>query len=461
MLTHVETLSRAGRARLSLPRLAGPLRHGWANAPEVADLAAFADFNRDRYAITSVPLADIAAADAAALCHKRPCSFADWFAFTAASTERAYVDAAGLYRTSTIADQPRFDWSGGRRRLALSGASTNLLQRSSEFTTSPWAASGAVSITADAGMAPDGTNTADLVADTTAADVNGVTQNCAITSSANPYTVSCFLKAGTSSVASLRVTIGASSVVAEVVADLATGEAQWRSGVAGTAFAITPHANGWYRLAMTCTDNASGNSSINLIVRPAFAASYSATIGIGATGGVLAWGAQIEQSAFATPYIATTSSSVTRAAESCRMSLAIEALLQRSAASIIARGGLAQGTSVGRMIGTVTSSGLICGSTTAGQISTWDAVNSRGLTATLGTGSKTSFGAAHGFDGTGQSLVGNGGTVAGDAHAPDARTTAYLGRSASGGHADGGYDFVGIAPSRLSDARLAALALPA
>lgn len=460
MQTHLEPLARIGRARLGLPGLSTPPRHGWANAVEFADLAAFADFNRNRYAITSVPAGEIAAANAAALCHKRPCSFGDWFAFTATSTERAYVDAAGLYRTSATADQPRFDWASGRRRLALNGGSTNLMLRSSEFATSPWAASGAVAITADAGTAPDGTATADLVADTTTADVNGVTQNCAITSSANPYTASCFLKAGTSSVASLRLTIGASVVVAEVVANLATGEAQWRSGVSGAAFTITPFGNGWHRLAVTCLDNASGNSSINLIIRPAFATTYSNAIGIAATGGVLAWGAQIEQSSFATPYMPTTSAAVTRAAESCRLSVAVEALLQRNAASVVVRGGLTQSTSTGRVIGTVTSSGLACGSTTAGQLTTSDAANSRGLSATLGSGTKTAFGAAYGFDGSGQSLVGNGGTVVGDAYAPDARSTVYLGRSAAGGYADGDYDFVGIAPSRLGDTRLAGLAVP-
>jgi hypothetical protein len=461
MLTHLEPLTRAGRPLLGLPGLSAPPRHGWANAAEFGDLAAFADFGRDRYTITSVPTGSIASATQAELCNKRACSFAEWFAFSAASTARSYTDAAGLYRTFATADESRFDWGNGKRQLALSGPSTNLLLRSSEFATSPWAASGAVAITADAGIAPDGTATADLVADTTAADVNGVTQNCAIASSSNPYTASCFLKAGTSSVASLRLTIGASAVLAEIVANLATGEAQWRSGVAGTAFSITPYGNGWYRVAITGTDNASGSASINLIIRPAFAPTYSAAIGIAATGNVLAWGAQVEQSSFATPYIPTTSVSVARAVETCRMSPAIEAILQRSAASVVVRGGLAQNTSTGRIVGTVTSSGLISGSATAGQVTSWDAVNNRGLGATLGSGTKTAFGAAYGFDGAGQSLVANRGTVATDAFAPDARTTAYLGRAASGMHADGWYDFVGIAPSRLSDARLTELAAPA
>lgn len=443
---------------LGLPGLSAPPRRSWANAAACGDLAAFADFGRDRYAITTVPILDIAAATPAELCRKRACSFADWFAFSASSAARSYTDAAGLLQTSLMADQPRFDWINGRRQLALNGASTNLLLRSSEFGASPWAASGAVAITSDAGIAPDGSATADLVADTTAADVNGVTQNCGITSSSDPYTASCFLKAGTSSVASLRVTIGASAVLGEVVANLATGEAQWRSGVAGTSFSMRPYGDGWYRVALTCTDNASGNASINLIVRPAFAATYSATIGIAAIGNVLAWGAQIEQSAFATPYIPTISASVTRAAESCRLSPVIEAILQRSAASVVVRGGLSLGTSTGRVLGTVTSSGLICGSATPGQIENWDAVNGRGLAAMLGSGTKAAFGAACGFDGSGQSLVGNGGTIASDAHGPDARTTVHLGRSASGGHADGRYDFVGIAPTRLADIRLGELA---
>jgi len=461
MLTHLEPLTRAGRPLLGLPGLSAPPRHGWANAPAFADLAAFADFSRDRYAITTVPTGAIGAATQAELRSKRACSFAEWFAFTAASTARSYTDAAGLYRSTIAADLPRFDWQNGKRQLALSGPSTNLLLRSSEFSTSPWSASGAVAITADAGIAPDGTMTADLVADTTAADVNGVTQNCGIASSANPYTASGFLKAGTSSVASLRMTIGASVVLGEVVANLATGAAQWRSGVVGTAFSITPHGNGWYRLAITCTDNASGNTAVNMIVRPAFATSYGSTIGIAATGNVLAWGAQIEQSGFATAYIPTTSATVARAAETCRMSPAIEAILQRSAASIVVRGGLAQSTGTGRVVGTVTSSGLIVGSASANQIGSWDAVNARGLAATLGSGTKSAFGAAYGFDATGQSLVGNQGTVVSDAFAPDARTTTHLGSGASGSHADGWYDFVGIAPSRLSDARLGELAAAA
>jgi hypothetical protein len=233
-----------------------------------------------------------------------------------------------------------------------------------------------------------------------------------------------------------------------------------RSGAAASP-APTPHGNGWYRAAITCTDNASGNSSINLIIRPAFAASYGPAIGIGATGTVLAWGAQMEQSAFATPFIPTGAMTVSRAAESCRLSPAIEAILQRDAASVVVRGGLAMSRGAGRIIGMIADSGLICGASIANQIGTWDAANSRGLSATLGSGTNTAFGTAYGFDGSGQSLVGNRGPVASDAFTPDARTTVHLGRSASGAHADGWYDFIGIAPVRLSDARLRELAVPA
>ena len=125
------TLSRRRRDVFDLPRLARAAPRAWFEAPAYADLAAIADFGADRYAITTVPLAGIAAASAAELRVKRAASFAELIAFTcSASAARSYLDAQGTLRADLAADQPRFDWTNGRRQLALNGAATNLLLNS-------------------------------------------------------------------------------------------------------------------------------------------------------------------------------------------------------------------------------------------------------------------------------------------------------------------------------------------
>lgn len=103
----------------------------WFNAPAYADAAAVADFNNDRYAITTVAVGSVAGATAADLRVKRACTFAEFFAFTASSTTaRTYVDALGTLRNDLAVDQPRADWSLGKRQLALSSDATNLFLNS-------------------------------------------------------------------------------------------------------------------------------------------------------------------------------------------------------------------------------------------------------------------------------------------------------------------------------------------
>src|SRR5215217_2046753 len=62
----------------------GPVA-SWYDAAAYADLAAIADFNNNRYAITTVALASVAAATAAQLKVKQSATFAEWLAFTASS----------------------------------------------------------------------------------------------------------------------------------------------------------------------------------------------------------------------------------------------------------------------------------------------------------------------------------------------------------------------------------------
>jgi hypothetical protein len=74
---------------------------------------------------------------------------------------------------------------------------------------------------------------------------------------------------------------------------------------------ITDVGNGWYRCTLRSTTT---GTSLSLFSYPAIGGSYSYTHVEGATG-IFIWGAQLEQSSFATSYIPTTTAAATRAAD--------------------------------------------------------------------------------------------------------------------------------------------------
>lgn len=90
--------------------------------------AFIADFRRDRYALTSVAAAGIAAATVDALIVPQSVAFADLFVFTRSSVAE-YIDAAGAAQQAAV-DMPRFDYRNGQRQLLLEGPATNLFLNS-------------------------------------------------------------------------------------------------------------------------------------------------------------------------------------------------------------------------------------------------------------------------------------------------------------------------------------------
>lgn len=170
--------------------------------------------------------------------------------------------------------------------------------------------------TANAGAAPDGTNTATSLNDASASAVAGKMQTVSVVSGTTVYSGSVFFAPGTSSVVSLRLSLaGGTPVAGELVVDLSNGNAQWRTLTNGTSFFIEPINGGIYRAAFSITDNASGNNSLSLEIRPAWSSTYSPTSSAAATGAILAWGAQVSASTFSSSPIATTTAAVTRAAD--------------------------------------------------------------------------------------------------------------------------------------------------
>jgi hypothetical protein len=162
------------------------------------------------------------------------------------------------------------------------------------------------SVTANASTSPDGYTNADkLVADS---GLEGILQQL-ISITAATHTFSAFMKAdGLTSVSIQSRDNSSAANFAGVNFNLSTGAVSTISqtgAFSATSGTITAYGNGWYRCTITFT------SSISTTTRFRF----NTTTGDG-TSGVLLYGAQAElTSSYATSYIPTLGTSVTRVAD--------------------------------------------------------------------------------------------------------------------------------------------------
>jgi hypothetical protein len=213
------------------------------------------------------------------------------------------VNSEGLIEEMAI-NIPRLDYSNDScPELLLEPTRTNLLQRSEEFDNAYWTKTNST-ISANAIISPDGTKTGDKLTDNSTNGSHDVRRT--ITNNIAIHTLSVFAKAG--SLNWLKVFNG----YTVSYFDLSTGTI----GTSGASSSkIVDYGNGWYRCSVT--DNYSSASSLQLIgiTNDDNVSNYS---GSGDT--IYLFGAMIEEADYQTSYVKTTSSSVTRATETCNSS---------------------------------------------------------------------------------------------------------------------------------------------
>ena len=241
-----------------------------------------------------------------------------------ATTTQIHREYAPTLKSVATAGQPRFEYSptdSASMGLLIEGSSTNLLNYSEQFDNAYWSKSTGgtspainLTITPNAGIAPSGELTADLVVpqNTGGNTVYYIAKNYSFTSG-DTYTLSVYVKSASHTEIALQAGNPATWAASTRFTLTGDGSASVSSGSAQ----IEKCGNGWFRLSVTGT--AGATASTNLLLQ--FYSSGQSSFDGDDYSGVLLWGAMFEQASFASSYIKVEGSTVTRAADSASMDL--------------------------------------------------------------------------------------------------------------------------------------------
>jgi hypothetical protein len=229
---------------------------------------------------------------------------------------------------STAYYGPRFDYDPltlAPKGLLIEEQRVNLLTFSEQFDNATVWGPLRASILANTIIAPDGTLTSDKFVEDTSANTHLLNRILGNPLSSGTYTYSIYAKNDGRRYLQITLIIDPASTNARyaVMFDLQTGTVSStaeNNSPTSTSNSITSVDNSFYRCTVT-VGNPSGlrvdvqHSLSNISVANASGIAYTGD----GTSGIFLWGAQLEVGAFATSYIPTVASQVTRAADNASM----------------------------------------------------------------------------------------------------------------------------------------------
>jgi hypothetical protein len=192
--------------------------------------------------------------------------------------------------------------------LEIEEQRTNLVLRSDDFANASWIKNNSIAIGSNVIVAPDGTLTGDSANTPSSSAAPFTSQSVSGTTA---QTFSLYAKAGTANFVYLDTTAAGNCFA---VFNLSTGAV---AGSAGCTASVTAVGNGWYRCVMANTTVATQFQIIG--VREGYTSGNPLSNESGTGKGIYIWGAQLEAGAFATSYIPTVASQVTRSTDSASM----------------------------------------------------------------------------------------------------------------------------------------------
>jgi hypothetical protein len=219
---------------------------------------------------------------------------------------------------------PRLDYNPTTSQalgLLIEESRTNLFTYSSDFSNAVWNKPNAT-ITSAANVAPDGTQTAQKLVENTVNAQHYVVQSPTCTGS-TAYSLTIYAKAAERAFISMQINESGGAVIAsKVIIDLSTGAVGTITALAGGGLAsatatTTLIGNGWYRCKISWVTN-SASTLAGIYISTASDATTNTYTGDGYSG-IYIWGAQLEAGAFATSYIPTVATTITRAADQASM----------------------------------------------------------------------------------------------------------------------------------------------
>ena len=236
-----------------------------------------------------------------------PYTFSQLISFTRTSSA-TYVNSAGNI-VSAPAGTPRFDYDPVTlqpRGLLIEEQRTNLLTYSEDWTNAAWSKTN-ITVTAAATTSPDGTADAQKLEATATAATSTITPSATVAATAATFSV--YVKQGTGATTANTFTLRNVTTATNLIRgtlNYSTGVFTYTTGSTGVT--VTNAGNGWWRVTMTATSGITSGDTIR---------GYVGFDGGSQTAGdhLFAWGAQLEAGSFATSYIPTVASQVTRAAD--------------------------------------------------------------------------------------------------------------------------------------------------
>ena len=219
------------------------------------------------------------------------------------------IDNVSVKEYITATNTPRLDYSTGAEAFLLEPQSTNLVTQSEALSTMQ----NQSTITDNILTSPTGNVNASLVVENTATNSHGITKTTIIPTnpSATSYTISIFAKKKERQYIQFWLYADSTSFTSSGF-DLENGTT---SGDANT-HKIKDFGNGWYRCSFTAnvTQSTGGYNFARVSMGTSLASFYYT--GDGASG-LYMFGFQLEQQSYATSYIPTSGSTVTRNQETC------------------------------------------------------------------------------------------------------------------------------------------------